>query len=149
MFSYRTLLFGAIVTLSAVAPASASDCPRPIFSAVTTTAAVTQPTTTPPATSTGGTIAASSVVLPNRLIINSVKFTPGRLVSRRTFTGRFHVSDSNGRSVSEALVQVTALPYSWGHTTSGEVRTDQTGWATVKITPLGSHAGELGNSSTS
>ena len=42
MFSYRTLLFGAIVTLSAVAPAVASDCPRPIFSDVTTTSAVTQ-----------------------------------------------------------------------------------------------------------
>jgi hypothetical protein len=42
MFSYRTLLFGAIVTLAAVAPASASDCPRPIFSSVTTNT-VTQP----------------------------------------------------------------------------------------------------------
>jgi hypothetical protein len=75
------------------------------------------------------------VVLPNRLIINSVKFSPSRLVSRNTFVGRFHVADSTGHSVTEALVQVTALPYSWGHTTSGEVRTDQTGWATVRITP--------------
>jgi hypothetical protein len=97
------------------------------------TAAVTQ--AGPPATSTGGTVAASTVVLPNRLIINSVKFSPSRLVSRNTFVGRFHVADSTGHSVTEALVQVTALPYSWGHTTSGEVRTDQTGWATVRITP--------------
>jgi len=49
MFSYRTLLFGAIVTLSAVAPAVASDCPRPIFSSATTAAAdtLTQPLTLP------------------------------------------------------------------------------------------------------
>lgn len=46
MFSYRTLLFGAIVTLSAVAPAVASDCPRPIF-ASNTTAAVMQPLVAP------------------------------------------------------------------------------------------------------
>jgi hypothetical protein len=99
------------------------------------TAAVTKPGSTPPATSTGGTIAASSVVLPNRLIINRVKFSPGRLTSRAPFTGRFHVADSSGRSVNGALVFVTPLPYSWGHTTSGEVRTDETGWATLTITP--------------
>jgi hypothetical protein len=91
------------------------------------------------------TVAASSVVLPNRLVVNNVKFTPGRLVSRTAFVGRFHVADSQGRSVSEALVQVTALPYSWAHTTSGEVRTDQTGWATVHLVPtralpLGKHS---------
>jgi len=97
------------------------------------TAVVTKPGTT--TTPTGGTIEAAQVELPNRLTIDSVKFTPGRLTSRRTFTGRFHVVDSNGRSVADALVLLTVLPYSWGHTTSGEVRTDQTGWATIKITP--------------
>jgi hypothetical protein len=97
-------------------------------------AVVTKPSTTPPPPATG-TIAAAQVELPNRLTVNSVKFTPGRLVSRRTFTGRFHVVDANQRPVSEALVLVTVLPYSWGHTTSGEVRTDQNGWATIRITP--------------
>ena len=107
-------------------------------------AVVTKPgTQTTPST---GSIAAAQVTLPNRLTINSVKFTPGRLTSRRTFTGRFHVVDSNGRPVSDALVLLTALPYSWAHTASGEVRTDQTGWATIKITPtrnlpLGKRAG--------
>ncbi|HZS24286.1 MAG TPA: hypothetical protein VFA30_04795 [Gaiellaceae bacterium] len=96
------------------------------------TAVVTQANSN---TTQGSTVAASSVVLPDRLLINSVKFTPGRLTSRRTFTGRFHVTNSTGHPVSEALVLVTVLPYSWGHTTSGEVRTDQTGWATIKITP--------------
>lgn len=47
MFSYRTLLFGAIVTLSAVAPAVASDCPRPIFASNTAMSAVTQPLVAP------------------------------------------------------------------------------------------------------
>lgn len=97
------------------------------------TAVVTKPGAAPPPST--GTIEATQVELPNRLTINSVKFTPGRLTSRRTFTGRFHVVDSNGRPVSDALVLLTVLPYSWGHTTSGEVRTDQTGWATIKITP--------------
>lgn len=82
-----------------------------------------------------GTVAASTVVLPDRLVINNVKFSPSRLASRTTFTGRFHVSDMSGHSVSEALVFLTPLPYAWAHTTSGEVRTDQSGWATIRITP--------------
>lgn len=100
------------------------------------TAAVTKPSTQPTGGTTGGSIiAAAQVELPNRLTIDSVKFTPGRLVSRTMFTGRFHVVDANQRAVSEALVLVTALPYSWAHTASGEVRTDQNGWATIRITP--------------
>jgi len=47
MFSYRTLLFGAIVTLSAVEPAVASDCPRPIFASNTTASIVMQPLVAP------------------------------------------------------------------------------------------------------
>ena len=84
---------------------------------------------------TSGTVAASTVALPNRLVINNVKFTPTRLVARTTFTGRFHVVDSTGHPVSDALVQVTALPYSWARNASGEIRTDATGWATVHIVP--------------
>ena len=108
------------------------------------TAVVTKPGT--PSTPSTGTIAAAQVQLPNRLTINTVKFAPGRLTSRRTFTGRFHVVDSNGRAVSDALVLLTALPYSWAHTSSGEVRTDQNGWATIKIVPtrnlpIGQHVG--------
>jgi hypothetical protein len=109
------------------------------------TAVVTKPGT-PTTTPSTGTVAAAEVQLPNRLTINTVKFAPGRLTSRRTFTGRFHVVDSNGRAVSDALVLLTALPYSWAHSTSGEVRTDLNGWATIKITPtrnmpLGKRAG--------
>jgi hypothetical protein len=79
-------------------------------------------------------VPASSVGLPERLIIDSVKFTPGRLVSRAEFTGRFHVADTRGYVVRDALVQVTALPYGWARTGT-EVRTDQNGWATMTIRP--------------
>jgi hypothetical protein len=79
-------------------------------------------------------IPASSVSLPARLIIDSVKFTPNRLTSRDPFDGRFHVSDTRGNVVRDVLVKVTGLPYAWAHSRV-EVRTDQTGWATVPITP--------------
>jgi hypothetical protein len=79
-------------------------------------------------------IPASSVGLPERLIIDSVKFTPSRLNSRAPFTGRFHVADTRGFVVRDALVKVTALPYAWARS-GAEVRTDQSGWATFTITP--------------
>jgi hypothetical protein len=44
------------------------------------------------------------------------------------------VSDTRGYVVRDALVLVTGLPYAWAQT-SGEVRTDQTGWATMTINP--------------
>ena len=109
------------------------------------TGAVTQAGTSGGGSQGGtSTVAASAVALPNRLVIDNVKFSPNRLVTRSTFTGRFHVSDAQGRSVSGALVTLTALPYAWGHNASGEVRTDDTGWATINIAPsvrlpLGEH----------
>jgi hypothetical protein len=72
--------------------------------------------------------------LPARLIIDSVKFTPNRLTSRDAFTGRFHVSDTRGNVVRDVLVKVTGLPYAWAHSRV-EVRTDQTGWASVTVMP--------------
>src|SRR5581483_11405924 len=94
---------------------------------------------------TGAAVAASTVVLPNRLLIQAVKFQPGRLTSRAPFEGRFRVFDTQGHPVSGALVQVTPLPYSWARNRSGEVRTDASGWAVVDLAPtrnvpLGKHA---------
>jgi hypothetical protein len=80
------------------------------------------------------TVQASNVVLPNRLTITGVKFSPSRLVNRAAFTGRFRVTDNQGLAVQGALVKVTALPYSWARG-GAEVTTDQTGWATVTISP--------------
>jgi hypothetical protein len=89
-------------------------------------------------------VPAASIALPERLIINGVKFTPNRLTTRNTFTGRFKVVDTRGYVVRDALVKVTGLPYSWART-GAEVRTDQSGWATVTIQPtqnlpLGKHS---------
>jgi hypothetical protein len=79
-------------------------------------------------------IPASSVTLPSRLIIDGVRFDPPRLTNRNAFVGQFHVSDTRGFVVRDALVKVTALPYSWGHSRA-EVRSGQDGWATLTITP--------------
>jgi len=107
-------------------------------------------TVTAAGSSSGGggsstTVLASTIALPNRLVIDNVKFSPSRVDTRSTFTGRFHVSDTqNGRSVTGALVSLTALPYAWAKNASGEVQTDSTGWATLSIRPsvnlpLGKH----------
>ena len=79
-------------------------------------------------------VPAANVALPQRLIIDGVKFTPNRLTTRGAFVGRFHVSDTRGYVVRDVLVKVTGLPYSWASSRS-EVRTDQSGWATVTILP--------------
>jgi hypothetical protein len=100
-------------------------------------AGTTTTTPTPPVvkTPTGLTsVMASTVVLPQRLIVDRVKFTPARLTSHAPVVGRFHVVSTSGAVVQDALVKVTALPYAWAHG-GAEVRTDQTGWATVTINP--------------
>jgi len=79
-------------------------------------------------------IPASSVVLPDRLVINGVSFNPRRLTSRAPFQARIHVADTNGNVVRDALVYVLGAPYAWVQK-GVEVRTDQTGWATLTIAP--------------
>jgi len=100
------------------------------------TAVVSQPGPAGAIKTTQGatSIPASSVTLPARLIVNSVKFTPSVLTSRRAFTARFHVVDTRGYLVRDAIVKVTGLPYSWAHT-GGEVRSGLDGWATMTIVP--------------
>lgn len=88
-------------------------------------------------------VPATSVSLPERLVIDGVKFTPNRLTTRAAFVGRFHVSDTRGYVVRDVLVKITGLPYAWVRG-SAEVSTDQSGWATVTISPtvnlpLGKH----------
>jgi hypothetical protein len=79
-------------------------------------------------------IPASSEGATDRLIIDGVKFTPGRLTSRNAFTGRIHVSDTHGYVVRDVLVKITGLPYSWAHSRA-EVRTGHDGWATLTVVP--------------
>jgi hypothetical protein len=82
-------------------------------------------------------IPASSVVLPDRLVISSVSFTPRRLTSRAPFQARVRISDTRGNVVRDALVYVLGAPYAWVQK-GVEVRTDQTGSATLTITPSAS-----------
>jgi hypothetical protein len=79
-------------------------------------------------------IPASSVVLPHRLIIDGVRFTPNPIRSREPVSARFHVSDTRGNVVRDALVYVLGLPYGWTRN-SPEVRTDQAGFATITLEP--------------
>jgi hypothetical protein len=120
------------VAVTATNPSGSSSATSAQTAAVTAAATTTPPIVKTPAGVTS--VTASTVVLPQRLIIDRVKFTPGRLTSRAAVVGRFHVSSTTGASVQDVLVKVTALPYAWARG-GAEVRTDQTGWATLTITP--------------
>lgn len=98
-----------------------------------TTDVVTAKGTPPP--TTGTTVSASSVALPDRLVIDQVKFTPNPVPTRQSITARFHVKETvGGKSVSDALVYSIGLPYS-RVSVPGEVKTDANGWATVTYNP--------------
>jgi Ig domain of plant-specific actin-binding protein len=90
-----------------------------------------------PAATGSHAISVSQVSLPNRLIIDGVKFAPTVLTSRAPVAARFHVSDTRGFSISGALVYALGLPYGWTRN-APEVTTDSTGWATIPINPTAS-----------
>jgi hypothetical protein len=86
-------------------------------------------------TNTAAVMSVANVSLPDRLVIDDVKFTPNPVRTATTITARFHVKETqNGKSVSDALVYAIGLPYS-RVTVPGEVKTDATGWATVTFNP--------------
>jgi hypothetical protein len=87
-----------------------------------------------PAQTGGAAVPVATVALPDRLVVDNVKFSPQPLGSRRQLVGRFHVSDTRGFSVQGALVYAIGLPYGWARNT-GEVATDGSGWATVTFSP--------------
>jgi hypothetical protein len=104
------------------------------------TLATTQETTLiAPLNATGGgkAISITQVSLPNRLIIDNLRFTPNPLRSRGAFVGRFHVSDTRGFSIEGALVYALVVPYSWSRN-APEVATDSTGWANITMQPTAS-----------
>jgi hypothetical protein len=88
----------------------------------------------PAAGGTGHVLAIAQVSLPNRLIVDSVKFAPAILTSRAAVVARFHVSDTRGFSIQGALVYALALPYGWTGN-APEATTDGTGWATITLQP--------------
>lgn len=86
-----------------------------------------------PASGTGGpAISVASVVPPQRLIVDQIKPVPSVIRSRRPFVVRFHVSDTRGFAVREALVYVLPLPYGLIRN-APEVQTDGTGWAAIQL----------------
>jgi hypothetical protein len=102
----------------------------------TSTATTAESALVSPAKSTqgGAAIQVSQVSLPNRLVIDDVKFSPNPTSTRGPITARFHVSDTRGFSIGGALVYAIGLPYGWVYG-SAEVPTDGTGWATITIRP--------------
>jgi hypothetical protein len=79
-------------------------------------------------------IPVTSVSLPQRLIISNVKYNPTVLRSRAPFVARYRITDTRGYVVRDALVYALALPYGWVRN-AAEVRTDATGWATIRLVP--------------
>ncbi len=85
-----------------------------------------------------GALTIDLVALPDRLVIDNVKFSPNPTRSRHPIVARFHVSEtSRGRSVQGALVFALGLPYGWVRN-APEVPTDSSGWATVTLQPTAS-----------
>ena len=82
----------------------------------------------------GAAISVTQVSLPDRLVVDNVKFSPNPLRSRRALVARFHVSDLRGFSVQGALVYALGLPYSWTRN-AAEQPTNASGWATIVLQP--------------
>lgn len=110
----------------------------------TTTPTTTTTTTTTPSGPAGQirlsdgsiSIPATSVIPPDRLVIDRVSFRPNPLRSRRSvLTGRFRVSNqANGYRVRDALVYGIALPYGQFRP-AAEVTTGTDGYATIRFIP--------------
>ena len=90
-----------------------------------------------PAKSGGAAVSVSTINLPDRLIVDGVKFSPNPIRTRGAVTARFHVSDTRGFAIQGALVYALGLPYGWVRG-APEVATDSSGWATIVLQPTSS-----------
>ena len=85
-----------------------------------------------PATGTGP-LDASQIAPPARLLIDGQVASPSPITrSVTTLQLRFHVSACNGRSIGDALVYATAIPFQQ-FSTPAEVSTGADGWATLTL----------------
>jgi hypothetical protein len=82
----------------------------------------------------GAAISVNDVALPNRLLVDRLSFSPFILRSRRPFVARFHVGDTQGHSVSGAMVFVVGIPFG-NTTTPREQASGSDGWVTFVIKP--------------
>ena len=131
-------------TTASTSSSTSSTTTTTSSSTSTSTPTTTATTTTTPAGPEGQirlangkiSIPVTSVVLPARLVIDGVHFTPGVVTSRRRpVSVRVHVSDTRGYWVRGALVFVRSTP----RVTSGGDRQATTvdGWVTYQLVPNG------------
>jgi len=133
---------GTTTTGSTTGSTSSTTSTTTSSSTSTSTPTTTATTTTTPAGPEGQirlangkiSIPVTSVVLPARLVIDSVHFTPGVVTSRRgPVSVRIHVSDTRGYWVRGALVFVRSTPLVTS--TPPEQVTNQSGYATLTTSP--------------
>jgi hypothetical protein len=103
------------------------------------TAVVTAKPAPPPTTENGcptsgtGTLDVKDVALPARLLIDGQSVSPSVITrSTQDVTVKFHVSACNGRSVQNALVYITAVPFEQ-FSIPTETPTGADGWATLTM----------------
>jgi hypothetical protein len=83
-----------------------------------------------------GTAAVRAVSPPARLVIDQYQVTPSTVTrSTDTVTVRFHVSDTCGQAVQDALVFATGVPYNQ-FSIAPEQPTDANGWAQLQMQRL-------------
>src|SRR5205823_2429488 len=94
--------------------------------AVSAPSAVVQPAATP-----SGCVSISTVVQPQRLVVDQIASSPSRIHSRsEPLVMRFHVVSTSGRCVSGALVYAAGVPFD-RLSKESEVQTGGDGWATI------------------
>jgi hypothetical protein len=82
-------------------------------------------------------VAVAAVAPPARLVIDQYQVTPATVTrSTGSVTVRFHVSDTCGQAVQDALVFATSVPYNQ-FAIAPEQATDANGWAQLEMQRLG------------
>lgn len=141
-----TTTTGTTDSTSTASTSSSTSSSTSTSTTTSTTSTSTPTTTTTTTTTTSGpegqirlangkvSIPVTSVVLPARLVIDSVRFTPGVVTTRRTpVTVRVHVSDTRGFVVRGALVFARSTPLVTS--TPPEQVTNQSGYVTLTAFP--------------
>jgi len=83
-----------------------------------------------------GTVPVKAVSPPARLVIDSYQVAPSTITrSTGSVTVRFHVSDTCGQAVQDALVFATSVPYNQ-FSIAPEQATDANGWAQLQMQRL-------------
>jgi len=114
--------------------ADGSNTATSVPTAVVTAAPAPPPTTVNGCPASGtGTLDVKNVSLPARLVVDGQSVTPSVITkSTQDVTVKFHVSACGGRSIQNALVYVTAVPFEQ-FSIPTETPTGADGWATLTM----------------